>query len=128
MLRSFFYRTVTYLLQLLFQKSYFFRVKFLPSGHFLRISRHFLRIESSLGQFLFGTATFLVEDLFRIKISTEKLLFWSRYFCIASSFSEGQHFGKSQFFGKAIFCLTYLFWGATFQKILGCLIKFQFHY
>ena len=30
---------------------------------------------SSLGQLLFGTATFLAEGLLRIKISTEELLF-----------------------------------------------------
>ena len=32
---------------------------------------YFLRIRSSLGQLLLGTTTFLAEDLFRIKISTE---------------------------------------------------------
>ena len=49
-----------------FQNSYFFRAKLLPSSHFLRIG-------ISLGKLLFGTATFLVEEMLRIKISTEEL-------------------------------------------------------
>ena len=73
--------------QLFFQNSYFFRANLLASSHFLRI-------ESSSGQLLFGTATFLAGELFRIKISTEELLFPSRYFCTASTFSEKLHFRK----------------------------------
>ena len=42
--------------------------------------------ESSLGQLLFGTATFLAEELFRTKIPTEELLFLSRY--LQHTFSE----------------------------------------
>ena len=71
-----------------FQNSYFSRAKLLPSSHVLRIG-------SSLGQLHFGTATFFVEEFFRIKISTEELLFPSRCFWIASTFSEKLHFGKS---------------------------------
>ena len=63
-----------------FQNSYFFRAKLLPKSHFLWI-------ESSLGQLLFVTASFLAEVLFRIKISIEGQLFRSRYFCTASTFS-----------------------------------------
>ena len=55
--------------QLSFQSSYFSRAKHLPSGHFLRI-------ESSLWQLLFRTATILAVVLFKIKISTEELLFY----------------------------------------------------
>ena len=51
-----------------FQNSYFFRAKVLPSSHFLKA-------DSSLRQLLFRTATFLTEELFRIKIPTEELLF-----------------------------------------------------
>ena len=91
-------RSVAYLQQLFFQNSYFFRAKLLLSSYHLRIG-------SSLGQLLFGTATFLAEDLFRIKISTEELLFRSRYFCIASTFPEEQHFGKSYLFRKSISAL-----------------------
>ena len=65
----------------LFQNIYFFREKLLPS-------KHFLRIGSYLGKLIFVTANFLVEELFRIKISTEELVFWNRYFCTASTFSE----------------------------------------
>ena len=87
-LRSSFFRTVTSSQQLFFQKNYFFKVKLLPS-------RHFLRTGNSLGQLRFRTSIFLVEKLFRIKISTEELLFRSRYFCIALTFSEKLHFGGS---------------------------------
>ena len=77
-----FSRGVTYLQHFLFfQSSYFFRVKLLASSHFLRIV-----------QLLFETATFLAEDLLGIKIST-KLIY--RCYCTASTFSEGQHFGKN---------------------------------
>ena len=111
-LRCSFFRTVTYSMlisqQLFFQNSYFFRAKLLPRNHFLRIRR-------SLRQFLFGTATFLAEELFRIKIYTEELLLRSRcFFCT--------HIGKRELF-KAIFRITY-FWRATslerllFQKTL----------
>ena len=53
-----------------------------------------LRIGSSLGQLTDVTATFLEEELFRIKISTEELLFWSRYCYTISNFSGKLHFGK----------------------------------
>ena len=82
-----FFRTVTFSQELFSQKSFFFRAKLLQSSHFFRIG-------SSLQQLLFGTAIFL-EELFRIKISKKELLFQSRYFCTASTFSEKLHFGKS---------------------------------
>ena len=37
----------------------------------------------------------LAEELFGMKKSTEELLFRSRYFCTASTFSEELHLGKS---------------------------------
>ena len=110
-MRNSFSKTVLYLQQLFFQNNYFSRAKLLPSSHFLGI-------ESSLGQYLFGTATFLEEDLFRMKISTEELLFQSRCFCTAWTFLEEQHFGKSLFFRKTLFRITYSFWGATFLERL----------
>ena len=70
-----------------FQDSYFFIAKFLRS-------RHFLEIGSSLVQLLFGTATYLAQELFRTKISTVVLLFRIRYFCTASTISEELHFWK----------------------------------
>ena len=67
--------------------SSFFRVKLLPSSYFVRIG-------SSLEKLLFEILTFLVEELFSMKISTEELLFRSRYFCKESTFWEELHFGK----------------------------------
>ena len=58
-------------------------------------SNHFSRSGSSLGQLLFGTATFLVEEMFRIKISAEELLFRIRYLCTASTHSWELLFGKN---------------------------------
>ena len=52
-------------------------------------------IGSSLGQLLFGTVTFLAEELLRIKIFIEELLCLSEYFCTASAFPEEPHFRKS---------------------------------
>ena len=74
--------------QQLFFQSYFFRAKLLPRSQFLRIG-------SSIGQLLFGTANFLTVELLRIKISTEEVLFRSRNFCTASTFSEEPHFRKN---------------------------------
>ena len=122
--------------QLIFRSSYFFKAAvFLSNSLFRTASPSFCRsyffrnplfqsetsIEqplTSLGQLLFRTATFLAGDLFRIKIFTEILLFRSRKICTASTFSEEQHFGKSQFFRRAIFRITYFFWSATFLERL----------
>ena len=79
-LRRSLFRTVTSSQQLLFQNNCIFRAK-------LQSSSHFLKTGSSLGQLLCGKATFLVEKMFRIKISTEELLFRSRYFRTASAYS-----------------------------------------
>ena len=77
-----FFRTVTFSQKLFFQNSFFFKVN-LPQ------SSHFLRIGSSL------CGSYFSEELFRIKISKKELLFLSRYFCTASTFSEKLHFRKS---------------------------------
>ena len=79
-----FFRTVTFSQELFFQNSFFFGAKILQHSHFLRIG-------SSLRQLFFS------EKLFRIKISKKELLFQSRYFCTASTFSEKLHFGKTDF-------------------------------
>ena len=113
--RSSIFRTVTSLQQLFFQNSYLLRAKLLPSNHQLRTA-------SSLGQLIVGRATFLVEGLLRIKISTEELLFRSRYFCTTSTFSEKLHFGKKPFFYEnnipyyPLFLESYFFRVATFSK------------
>ena len=82
-----FFRTVTFSQELFFQNSFFFGAKILQSSHFLRIG-------GSLQQLLFGTAIFS-EELFRIKMSKKELLFQSRYFCTASTFSKKLYFGKN---------------------------------
>ena len=74
--------------QLFFLKSYIFRSKLLPSSHFLRIG-------SCLGQLLFRTATFLLEELFRTKSSKEELPFRGRYFCTTSTFFRKATFWKN---------------------------------
>ena len=86
-LRSSFFRTVTFS-QLLFQNSFFFKTKILQSSLFLRIG-------SYLGQLVFETAIFWQKNYLEKKISTEELLFQSRYFCTSSTFSGKIHFGKS---------------------------------
>ena len=83
-----------------FQNSYFFRAKLLPSNHILRIG-------NSLVQLPFGTATY------------RRYLQKSYFFKADSSvqhqlFPKKQDFGKSYFFRKAIFRITYFFWRATF--------------
>ena len=90
-----FFRTVTFSQELFFQNSFFFGAKILQNSHFLRIG-------GSLQQLLFGTAIFS-EELFRIKISKKELLFQSRYFCTASTFSEKLHFRITYFFWRAVF-------------------------
>ena len=110
--------------------SYFFKIaaffnrKLLPSIHFLRIG-------SSLRQLLVGTATFLAEDLFRIKITTKHVY---RYFCAGSTFSCVSVIAQSRItdkvyliswlatqstvelllFDEAIFWISYFFRGFTF--------------
>ena len=85
-----------------FENSYFFTAKLLPSSHFLRI-------RNSLVQFLFGTATY-------------RRYLQKSYFFEAGSSAQHQLFqkshilGKSCFFRKAIFRITYFFWRATFTN------------
>ena len=67
---------------------------------------------------LFRTVTFLVEELFWIKISTEKLLFRSRYSCTESTFSEELHLGKKLIFQKRHIPHNLLFWRATILEWL----------
>ena len=59
--RSFLCRRVISSQQVLFQNSYFFRLKFLPNSHFLRLG-------ISLGQLRFGTALYLTEDYMVLEI------------------------------------------------------------
>ena len=88
---------------------------------------HLFRVTSLTQQLLFGTATFLAEKLFRIQISAAKLLFRSRYFRTASTFSEQLHFRMKLIFQKnkipyyLLFLEGYLFRTATFQNTLPCI-------
>ena len=93
-------------------------MKLLPSSHFLRIG-------SFLRQLLFGTPNFLLEELFKIKVFTEKLLFQSRYFCAPSPYPHHRGtFWKMLIFHKSIilqhllFLESYFFIVATFSKDL----------
>ena len=65
-------------------------------------SSHHLRIESSLGQLLFGTASFLVEELFRIKVLIE-------------TGASAQH-QESKIPHYPFFLESYLFRAAIFSK------------
>ena len=75
---------------------------------------------SSLGQLLFGTATFLAEGLLRIKISTEELLFKTgtsaqhqllhkSYIFEKVNFSENKYSALPTFSGELPFQSGYLF-------------------
>ena len=95
----------------LFSIANLFRANLLPS-------RHFLRMESSLGHLLFRTATFLEEELFRIKISSEELLFEAGTSAQRQLFQKSYNLEKKNFLGKAILRITYFFWRATFLERL----------
>ena len=86
----------------LFSIATIFRANLLPS-------RHFLRMESSLGHLLFRTATFLEEELFRIKISSEELLFEAGTSAQRQLFQKSYNLEKKKILEKAIFRITYFF-------------------
>ena len=70
---------------------------------------------------LSGTATFSAEEMFRMKISTEELLFWSRCYCTAltfqkSYFLEKANFQKSNIPHYPLFLESYFFRATTFSK------------
>ena len=92
--------------ELFFQKSLLFGAKTLQSSHFLRIG-------SSLRQLLFGIAIFS-QELFRIKLCKKELLFQSRYFCTASTFSKRVRFGKNWFFRRSVSSLLTFSGGLSF--------------
>ena len=88
----------SFFLSIFLQNSSFFRAKRLPNNHILKIGNSLVQFRNSYLQ----------------KISTEELLFRSRFFCTTSTFSKKQDFGKSFFFRTAIFRITYFFWRAAF--------------
>ena len=73
-----------------FQNTYFFGAKHLLSSHFLRIG-------SSLGQLLFGTATFLANELFWRTLFSKQLLLHSINFLRRATFLEKLIFQKEIF-------------------------------
>ena len=107
---NYFDKAVNFLEQLFLQSNSFFEDLFFQNSHLFAVvifsekllfqsivstEQPLLENRKVFRAVLIGGVSFLMEDLLRIKISTEKLLFWSRYFCTASTFSEEQHFGKS---------------------------------
>ena len=129
--RRYFFTTVTFsehLLffgELLFQNSQFLLgVIFSEQPLFERepsTDQHHLRIGSSLGQFLFGTAALLAMELLRMKISTELLLSKQvllhtiSYFRRAT-FWKRANFSEKQYSALPIFSGQLLFRAATFLK------------
>ena len=93
-------------MQSLFQNSFFFRAKLLQSSLFLRIG-------SYLGQLLFETAIFWWKNCLEKKLSTEELLFKSRYFCTSSTFLGKLHLEKAD---NTETQYSYFFWKAAFLE------------
>ena len=105
------FRTVTSSHQLFFQDSCFFRAKLIPSNHFLRI-------ESSLGRLLFGTATFsgggIVQNnnIFRQQqVLLHRIKFFRR-----TAFRKKLIFQKSNIPHYLLVLASYLFRAAAFSK------------
>ena len=94
-----------------FQNSCFFRAKLLP------------RAGTSLEQLLFGTMTFLVEKLFRIKIFSDQVLFRTRYFL--RNFSRRVTFWEKPIFWKSNIPHCLLFQDSYFFKRLSIAATFS---
>ena len=97
--------------QPLFQRSYFFRIASFSERKFYRAAISWEWVMAVT----FSNSCFF---LFRVNISKKELLFQGRYFYTISTFSEKLHFGKSKFFRKGIFRITYFFWRAAFLERL----------
>ena len=108
-----FFRTVTFSQELFFQKSVVFGVKILQNSHFLRTG-------SSYGRY-FLEQLFFLEELLRIKLYKKELLFQSRHFCTASTFSEKLRSGKKRFFRKSIYGIPTFSGELSFQS--NCFFK-----
>ena len=93
-----------------FQNNYFFRVELLLSSHSLRIGRSFRQV-------LFGTATFLGVEMFRIKISTEELLFRNQVLLHSINFFQRAAFWKKANFSEKQYSTLFTFSGElSFQS------------
>ena len=106
-LTSSFFRTVTSSQQLFFQSSYFFRVKPLPSSHFLRRG-------SLQGSYFSERLPFWWRDgldkkhlkkIYFLEASTsaQHQLFLKSYFLGTANFSEKQYFTLPTFSGELLF-------------------------
>ena len=105
-----FFRAAAFFGEVLFQNSQFFSAFFLEQLLFQsKTSTEQPHLENRK---FFSAVTF--RNSYKRKISTVELLFRSRFFCTASTFSKKQDFRKSYFFRKAIFRITDFFWRATF--------------
>ena len=137
---SHFFRVTTSIQQLLFRGSYFFRTAanfsffrtitflqklFLQNSFFLK--RKFYRAETCWEQeVIYGNyfleQLLLLEELLKTKICTKELLFRSKYFCTASTFSETPRISEK----LMNFRITY-FWRAIFleQILFQNMLPFQ---
>ena len=88
-----------------FQNSYFCRAKLIPYTE-----RSHLENRKT-----FGAVTF--RNSYLQKISTENLLFRSRFFCTASTFSKSKILGKAFFSEKTIFHMSNFFCRGTFLTL-----------
>ena len=122
-----------FLKELLFQNSHFFAAVIFQNSFFFRVKPPqdslFLKIGSYLEQLFFGAVIFLAEELFGIKISTEVVLFRSRYFCADQLFlescilekaniSEMQYSVLASFSGELLLQSDYFFKRCYFLKRL----------
>ena len=120
---SYFFRTAVvfpFSEQLLFRRSYFFRIASFSKQKFYRAATSW-EYEVLYGSYLSEQLIFL-EELFRIRISKNELLFQSRYFCTASTFSQKSYifektdFSENHFPYYLLFLESCLFRATTFSK------------
>ena len=120
--------------QLHFRKRYFFRAaaffSFFGTASFSQFifqnsffsERKFYRAATSWEQEVLYGSSFSKQLFFPVYDKKEylkkELLFQGRYFYIVSTFSEKLNFGKSYFFRKTIFLITFFSWRAAFLERL----------
>ena len=99
---SYFFRVSDFFEELLFQKRNFFTAVIFSEQLLFQSEtstqqpplehRKVFKVVVFWNSYLFG------RGIFRTKIATEELLFWSRSFCTTTTFSEDLHFGKKWIF------------------------------
>ena len=104
---SYFFRATISSQQLRFWNSHFFAAvifsKYLLFWSKTSTKQPLLENRKFFRQLLFGTTTFLAEELLTVKISMENLFFQSRYFCTASAFFEKVHFSEKKYYALPTF-------------------------